>query len=346
MTSENKHLPKVDQQSTSEAASLDAPNAIRHLAEVAGGYADLILQADQCEEPMGDESTRSHEYELTPRATSYSIASEKHPERNEDNSFFIDIPSRLLAGGVFDGVGGNFGSDKAASLAAEYAAQRLGVVLTDVKTPREMAQLTQRIFESANKAIYNERSDIATTAALAVLCTNPDTDERYASIDWAGDSRVYVIRDGKVLYRTLDDGPSNKMHLLDTAEENTLLLLSELYPSEAPEYRAQAFLESVEESPTNKRLQLMFRYRNIIENALTGNNELVVHHADIAIKDDDIVLLTSDGIHDNLTNSEILEIINSGGGVKELVDSASVRSRDDDHMRAKYDDMTAVLFTA
>ena len=65
----------------------------------------------------------------------------------------------------------------------------------------------------------------------------------------------------------------------------------------------------------------------------------------------DIFLLTSDGIHDNLTNSEIVSII-SGPGTNESKAKALVQKAwDTGHVgkevnfRSKKDDMTAIVFT-
>lgn len=334
MTSEHDIPKDIRQQLEDEILRRNAQRLNQELAKLARN-ADLILPADQRAEPQSDgsEQVQNNEYEQAPRASSYSIACERHPERNEDSHFTVDLPGRVLAGGVFDGLGGQPGSERASQLAAETVAGSFNILATDAMTPDRASQFAEDLFMGANTVIRYDKPNIATTAAFTSIYTNPETGERFASIAWAGDSRTYIIRDGQILFRTLDDGVPEHIPALD-----------ELHGNEAPEYRAQAFLESVVERPTGM-LGVLFHYRNKITNCLEGDNSPIAHTADIAVQPGDIVLMTSDGIHDNLTNSEIVEIITAGGGVKELVEAALSRSRDIDHIRAKPDDMTGVLLT-
>ena len=241
----------------------------------------------------------------------------------------------VLAGGVFDGLGGHPGSERASQLVADTVNKFFDLLTTDVMLPQNAALFAEDVLVAANREIrYDTSPNIATTAAFASIHTNPATAERFASIAWAGDSRVYIVRNGQIIYRTLDDGVPTPIAELD-----------ELYTHEAPEYRAQAFLESVVEQPGGE-LSRMFRYRNIIDNCMSGDSDLKVHTIAVPVEPGDIILASSDGIHDNLTNAEILTIINAGGDTKDLVHAALARSRDTSHLRAKHDDMTAVVLTA
>lgn len=278
--------------------------------------------------------TDTREYAPTPRAFSESIASERHPERNEDSCFTIDEGGQMLAGGVFDGVGGNPGSERASYNAANFIFNQFNQLPHDVLTPDNAARFTRRAFLLANKTISKDSCHIATTAAVASLHTNPNNQERFVNIAWAGDSRVTIIRGGYIHYRTLDDGMTRNRPALD-----------ELFPNEAPEYRQQAFLESAE-GDIDPRLASLFRSRNMIKNCLDGVGGVDIHTIAIYTEPGDTILITSDGIHDNLTNAEILEIINTGGTVTQLVDAALERSRDFDHIRGKSDDITGVILVA
>lgn len=328
MTGDYNYFPTdALQQPSDDEFQIKAASLAAELARIAQ-HTDTLAVADT--QPI-----TIYKHELSPRSNSYSIACESHPERNEDSYFSVDKPGAVLAGGVFDGIGGNPGSERASQLVAETVNRFFDLLTTDVMLPENAALFAEDLLIAANREIrFDTRLNIATTAAIASIHTNPTTAERFVSIAWAGDSRVYVIRNGKIVYRTLDDGVPMPIPELD-----------ELYAHEAPEYRAQAFLESTVRQPGGE-LSRIFHYRNLIDNFLAGTSDLKVHTMAIPVESGDIILASSDGIHDNLTNSEILSIINTGGGTKELANAAVARSHDESHIRAKRDDMTSVVFVA
>ena len=59
------------------------------------------------------------------RIAAKSVASEKHPVRNEDAFFHQQRSDGLVMAGVFDGVGGLTAGDKASRLAKDYVYGRL-----------------------------------------------------------------------------------------------------------------------------------------------------------------------------------------------------------------------------
>ena len=279
----------------------------------------------------------SSEHEKTiPRAESHSIASERHPWLNMDATFTVDAPGCALAGGVCDGVGGDPGSERAAQVTAEIAHQVYSQPGTEYLGRAEAALLTRQTLIAAQEAIRDDYAEVATTAAMTTIHTDPETGQRFANIAWLGDSRVYVIRDGEILYRTLDDGMVHNSPILD-----------EMYSDEAPEYRVQAFLESVTEvdttTPAGCELAGVLGLRNMIDNCLDGWGEPNIHPHQVDVLPGDIILVTSDGVHDNLTNQEILAGIRDGATAEQQVGAALTRSRSKQHRRAKSDDITAVI---
>ena len=328
MTSGHNYFPaEAHEQPSNEVRLAKADALVAQLARVAQ-RSNTPAIADTQPIPI-------HEHELSLRASSYTVACEAHPERNEDNYFVVDKPGAVLAGGVFDGLGGQPGSERAAQLAADTVNKFYDLLTTDSMRPENATLYIEDVLMQANRDIHaDEGINIGTTAAVASIHTNPDSGERFASIAWAGDSRVYIIRNGHIIHRTLDDGAP--IHIPE---------LDELYANEAPAYRTQAFLESVTEPPSGE-LRLLFRYRNMIDNFMSGNSDLQVHTVSMPVEPGDIILASSDGIHDNLTNAEIITVLQAGGGARELVDAAVARSQDKSHVRAKRDDMTAVVLVA
>ncbi len=67
------------------------------------------------------------------------------------------------------------------------------------------------------------------------------------------------------------------------------------------------------------------------------------------MQEGDRLVITTDGIHDNLTNSEIEALLQQMGSsdvaVNALVQAALLRSKHPSHIRAKHDDMTEVALS-
>lgn len=273
------------------------------------------------------------EYLTTTRVSASTNASEKHPGQSDDRYVVVDKPGTGIVAGVFDGVGSKSGSEKAAMITAAAVEAVYGELYSERMTLDQAKHRAKLTLEKAKEAIDNTGEDISTTAAVVSLHTDPETDKPFAAIAWAGDSRVVIIRDGKSVYRTRDDGFS--------------LLLPELdaqFPREEPEYRMQAFFETATEVPYG--WERIFKLRKDIYNCIGSESTPDIHTDTVDTEPGDIILITTDGIHDNLTTQEILDTINMGDGPSGLIKAAKIRSGDRGHIRAKADDMTAVIVRA
>lgn len=143
-----------------------------------------------------------------------------------------------------------------------------------------------------------------------------------------GDTRAYLFRDGRLTFVTLDQ--SDIPEGIDPKKlQGTLAEVTELGQLNYEERRA-------------------FYNRNIIMGALGDEShppEIAIH--EIKAQPGDRLLLTSDGVHDNLTTFEIEGILAQFGQTDEaaevLVLAAQRRSDDGSHFRAKLDDITAAI---
>ncbi len=260
-----------------------------------------------------------------------SLASERHPERNED-AFFVDGKSNSL--GVFDGVGGAPGSEKASWIAAATVRNFLRDI--DDVIPRPMANLAMReALLSAHQVILKAtpgRSSIATTAAVAKVFETESGEADYAVIATAGDSRVYLLRDGNMQHLTLDHA---YLGGLNTSQQETI---------------QRTLAQATDLSQLSETELRVFNNRNIITSCLgEQGREPTITLTDFEISPGDRLLITSDGIHDNLTNDEIETIMRRFGdndaAAEALTRAAQKRSQDTDHVRAKADDMTAAAIS-
>ncbi len=272
----------------------------------------------------------------------YSIACERHPDRNEDA--FIALDNGAL--GVFDGLGGHPGSERASALAAEYVAESLGAQV-DLDVPALGARdLFTEILWNANQLISREQRlghyGIATTAIITQVFHDPTSHNQYAQFAHSGDSRAYLYRHGRFVYTTLDHATSTQHLPFDE------------------QWRIQRHLAQV-----TRRDQVdpydwpHISMRNGISSCLDGSVDIEISTYATTVERGDLILLTSDGVHDNLTTREIRQLIGQYGidTPHHLVNAARYRSResrhgtitlsgeefDVDYIRPKPDDMTAVV---
>jgi serine/threonine protein phosphatase PrpC len=262
------------------------------------------------------------EQSLVKSVHSFSLASERHPDRNEDSSI-IDTKINLYA--VFDGVGGVAGGDRASRAAAQFIA-------SNARTEQEFdnhAAVTTHLDDLLRKADteVNERTPgSATTAVVAKIYTMNDIP--FVSIAHVGDSRAYLLRGGVLSAITTDhtyqrrdigtqEAHRQQMRLADT---DSIAVLSE---------------GSYE----------VFRNRNVIAECLGSTRGVKVDTQHIRLLEGDAIILTSDGVHDNLTTVEMGNLLNDPEQTdyaKVLVHAANKRAKER-HDRAKMDDITAVV---
>ena len=278
----------------------------------------------------------------------YTIPCERHPQRNED-SIFVEGNTGLAA--VFDGVGGSAAGQVASQMAvratretwhdtlAHHQQGRKRHTLLEHASEELACSLLERLVQEADNRVridgaHKARTDdLATTAAMSLICREQQGYILYYA--HVGDSRVYLQRTNEPLKRlTNDDG------LLAKLVENHVV-------QEGDAYRIDQAMRANDLSDTEFSY---FRLRGGITQALGGPVPPNIHIDNVAIQPGDRVLLCTDGIHDNLTDEEIEEILRSTfrtSTARVLVEHALYRSRADrsQTIRAKPDDMSAIVVT-
>lgn len=293
----------------------------------------------------------NHASKLTPFTFARrSIACERHPDRNED-AILVDEQGGLAA--VFDGVGGSAAGEIASQTAARathhawkrvFEQQQKTRKVRDILESNDTLDLCitlQHLIEEADELVRTEGAhragtdDLATTVAMAAVCRQPGTPEYKLVYAHVGDSRIYLLREDEPIKRlTHDDG------LLAKLIENQIITSEEaLHIDQA--MRADQ-LSDTEYS--------YFRLRGGITQALGGPIAPTIHTDQITIVPGDRILLCTDGIHDNLTDEEIEEIVRSNPRTttaRLLVEHSLYRSQQDRSttVRAKPDDMSAIVMT-
>jgi serine/threonine protein phosphatase PrpC len=279
-----------------------------------------------------------------------TIACERHPDRNED-SILVDKLSGLAA--VFDGVGGSAAGEIASQTAARATHLKWRRTVEQFQKGRKMptfledceklnlCTVLEELIRDADEQVRTEGAkragtdDLATTVALAAFCRQPKTRDYTMVYAHVGDSRVYLLRDQEPLKRlTNDDG------LLAKLVENQII----------NEHDAMRIDQAMKADQLSDIERSYFRLRGGITQALGGPIPPTIHIDQIIIQPGDRILLCTDGIHDNLTDEEIEEILRQGprtASARVLVERSIQRSHQENSktVRAKPDDMSAIVMT-
>ncbi|GAC1630487.1 MAG: Stp1/IreP family PP2C-type Ser/Thr phosphatase [Ktedonobacteraceae bacterium] len=289
--------------------------------------------------------------ELTPFTFArHTVACERHPNRNED-SIVIDEHSGLAA--VFDGVGGSAAGEIASQIAARSTRQHWKRTLLQLQKGRKVQNLLEDCTKTDLCAILEEliidadeqvrtegarragTNDLATTVALAALCRQVGTRGYTMVYAHVGDSRIYLLREQEPLKRlTSDDG------LLAKLVENQVV-------NQEDALRIDQAMRADQLSDTEYSY---FRLRGGITQALGGPLPPSIHVDQVTVYPGDRILLCTDGIHDNLIEEEIAEIMRTGArtSVARLLVAHSIQrshAERDITVRAKPDDMSAIVMT-
>ncbi|MCA8995209.1 MAG: serine/threonine-protein phosphatase [Planctomycetaceae bacterium] len=213
-------------------------------------------------------------------------------ENNEDNCH-IDSGARFFL--VADGMGGQSAGEKASELAVELISEKLEQWI-DFGGSGE-----NDVVESIDKAVSHANMEIMALGELDPSYKNMGTTITFLIsvggqlyIGGVGDSRVYMLRDGKLEQLTED-------HSLTQA----LLKAGTITP---------------EEAATHRYKNVLYRYLGTKEGS-SGTTP-----AKVQPQAGDRFMLCSDGVTDGVTNDEILDILSneasSQAAAEKLVEAA------------------------
>lgn len=291
-----------------------------------------------------------------------TLPSEAHPEDNEDANFTDHLNN---SAGLFDGKSGSGRGQAAALFARDFIHERLadihGVSLSDIPL---VHQAFRGIITDAGEALRRKDLGGDTTATFLNAIGHEVV---YGHI---GDSRLYRFN-GNLTQLTQDHGvlmslkPSLARAIskkLDRVRIQDDLDIELTIPIEAYEdtnityYRHENDGGSFYHPVRTSELDLFIK-RNAVY-GLLGNNRHNGQVNSITLNDSDLLLLTSDGIHDNLTSEQIAQILrihkdNPNAAAKALASEAyrwsniarftDERGEEKVNIRAKSDDMTAIV---
>jgi serine/threonine protein phosphatase PrpC len=258
--------------------------------------------------------------------------------RDEDR-LLVDPAAALY--GVFDGAGGHGDGAGAASVAAEAVNRRVRAGLPSCLDLDDVTILLDLALADADAAVAGldaarpgaGTSPSATTASIAVICRRPAHPSRLvAVIANLGDSRVQLVRGGRLETVTLDHS-----------------YLSEPDPVIAKQRQDRLDAAQLLTDLDDPMDRAAFAHRHLLANALTGNGVQEIRHYLVELSSGDRLVLDSDGIHDNLTATELEAALSPSSSAHDaaaqIVAQAWERSEEEagELGRSKPDDMTVLV---
>ncbi|HTB60285.1 MAG TPA: protein phosphatase 2C domain-containing protein [Polyangia bacterium] len=212
-------------------------------------------------------------------------------EHNEDNFLVADVTGSVRAADgrppftfklgdkgalllVCDGMGGAAAGEVAAQMAADAIYEAL--THADAQPRDGFARLLRRAVQRANERIFIQSRDNQSERGMGTTCTAAGLVDDTLVIAQIGDSRCYVLRDGKLAQVTKDQ--SLAWQLIEAGA---------MTPEEAK----------------------AFEHANIILQALGVQEHVEVVLSQVQLRKGDVALLCSDGLHGPVTDEEILSVM-------------------------------------
>jgi PPM family protein phosphatase len=225
------------------------------------------------------------------------------------------VSDKFLFGVVADGVGGEPNASESSQKAVRFLSDKLSV--STELNPDLAKTLIRKSILDTSREIFHECHGFTTVVAVKIC---QFTHELYAVGGSVGDSRLYLYRNNALIQISRDDS-SIPSEMLPRISDVTVA-------DELDEFELSCFRE-----------------RHLMTQAMGQEYPPDVHLYSFLLQPNDLLILTSDGIHDNLTYSEIQKVIISGEKIAEkLVDTANNRAKEG-VFRSKPDDLSAVVFS-
>ena len=229
-----------------------------------------------------DIETLNRDYIILEEDKVYGVSHKGNRAHNEDYILVKKIGDIYLLA-VADGIGGHNAGEVASKMAVETLENFITERYREDLSIEEIKEILEEAYNLAHRKIrenaIGDKEGMGTTLTTAVI------KEDRCIVANCGDSRAYLIRDGCIIHRTKDH--SFVQALIDSG---------------------QITEEKAMEHPM----------KNIITSAL-GLDDLIIDTYLWDLKEGDVILLSSDGLHDYVRKEEILKVVSIYKDPKEIV---------------------------
>lgn len=203
---------------------------------------------------------------------------------NEDNFDGLDLPERregekytasLLI--VADGIGGHAGGDTASKVGVEVIRNQILNKFPSLEPEiSHYQEAMQSGIQAANREIFQRAAADPNLTGMGTTIVTALTVDSYALVSNVGDSRAYLIREGRIVQISEDHSWK--------AEQRKLHLLTE---------------EEIVESP----------FRHTITRSLGFESDVNVDTFLVDLHKDDYLLLCTDGLYESLPDEYMMRLI-------------------------------------
>lgn len=194
-------------------------------------------------------------------------------QRNEDN-FWMSPDQRVFA--VADGMGGAVGGSRASKLAVEAIEKQWRDGPPVIDDTDKIQKWLDEAVNTANHKVWHEAEEDATVRGMGTtVVVAVQSDQNTLQIAHVGDSRAYLLRDGKHTLLTNDHSVVQEM------------------------VRAGRLTE--EQARINP-------YKNLITRCLGHEERVEIDHTPVDLKQGDWVVLCSDGLPTVLRDEQISDV--------------------------------------
>lgn len=215
--------------------------------------------------------------------TIYEYTNKGCREENQDYICHGSLPDDGYFCVLTDGMGGYSSGNEAAKTVAESIRE----YIQDNYSKIDMPNIINEAITYSNDELMLKRLSIGSKSMGCVIALLVIAKE-YAYINWLGDSRVYMFRNGKEVYRTEDHSMINEM-----VKSNAI-------------------------TADNIR-----KYSSVVTRSIMGEDNLKLESiVKIKIKPNDVFILCSDGVHRQLNIEKLI------GYTDSLKDDYDIKSTD------------------
>jgi PPM family protein phosphatase len=195
-------------------------------------------------------------------------------QKNEDN-FFVSPDERVFA--VADGMGGALGGARASKLTVEAIESLWKSKPPHLSEKEAIRQWLIEAVSAANRSVYSVAEQDASVRGMGTtVVVAVQSDDNYMQIAHVGDSRAYLIRNGKPVLLTQDHSVVQEM------------------------VRAGRLTE--EQARINP-------YKNLITRCLGHDDKVEIDQTPVEIRPNDWIVLCTDGLPTVLRDEQIGEAV-------------------------------------
>lgn len=192
---------------------------------------------------------------------------------NNEDAFYLNEQHNLIA--VADGMGGHKAGEIASSIAIEAIASLITIKDNNAMMP---AEVFRKVFSEANQRIWSKAHETEDCKGMGTTLTAAWVVEDLAYVAHIGDSRAYLVHEGKIRQVTRDH-----------------TLVEEL----------------IKNGSIDRESALSHPQKNVLMKAVGADDSVSPDLHEIEVYEGDILLLCSDGLTHYLKAFEICELLSN-----------------------------------